>query len=174
MEESIAKQKAAVRKQAGAPPADGFFNTAWLSPAFPSPAPPVCDRLPNDITEPLIARSATEAKIDPIVLREVIRQESGFRPCAVSSKGALGMMQLMPDTAARFNVADPFDAAQNIAAGARYLKELLDRFGDVKLALAGYNAGPETVDKAKREVPDIAETREYVSAILRAIAAAPR
>lgn len=169
MEESVAKQKAAVQRQVGAAPPGGFFTTSWMSPV-PPPAAPPCERLPESEVASLIARSAAENRVDAVVLREMIRQESGFRPCAVSPKGALGMMQLMPETAARFKVADPFEPGGNIFAGARYLRELLDRFsGDLRLALAGYNAGPEAVDKANRAVPDISETRDYVQAILNAI-----
>ena len=173
MEDSIAKQKEAVRKQAGPPPADGFFTTAWLDPPRVSPPLPPCDPLPEDEAAPLIAKAATQAQVDPIVLRELIRQESGFLPCAVSAKGALGLTQIMPETAARLHVGDAFDAGQSIDAGARYLKEMLDRFaGDLKLALAAYNAGAEAVEKTKPAIPDIPETRDYVNAILKAVQAA--
>src|SRR5205085_361018 len=95
------------------------------------------------------------------------RQESGSRPCAVSAKGAQGLMQLMPATSQQFGVADPFDARQNIQAGAKFLKQLLTRYGgDVTKALAAYNAGPGRVDQAGGAVPGIPETIHYVSSIL--------
>jgi hypothetical protein len=170
MEESIAKQKASLRQQLGDPPADGFFTTAWIGPPLVVPAaPPMCDPLPADQVEPLIAKASADAKVDAEILREVIRRESAFYPCAVSAKGAMGMMQLMPETAGRFNVNDPFDPAQNIAAGAVYLKELLDRYnGQLELALAAYNAGPGNVDQAGG-IPNFPETQGYVKAITDAL-----
>jgi soluble lytic murein transglycosylase-like protein len=96
----------------------------------------------------------------------MIGQESAFRPCAVSAKGAEGLMQLMPETAAELGVADPFDPRQNLDGGARFLKQLLDKYkGDLPQALGAYNAGPKTVDESGG-VPDLQETREYVDAIL--------
>jgi soluble lytic murein transglycosylase-like protein len=96
----------------------------------------------------------------------VIQQESGARPCAVSSKGALGLMQLMPATSDQFGVNDPFDAEQNINAGARLLRQLLTRYsGDVSKTLAAYNAGPGRVDQTDG-IPSIPETVHYVSSIL--------
>jgi soluble lytic murein transglycosylase-like protein len=168
--ESIAKQKASLEKQTGKP-TDSFFTTAWTSPPPVPPAPPApeCDAMAETETAPLIAAAATSQKVDPKLLHAVIQQESAFRPCAVSAKGAMGMMQLMPETADELKVTDPFDAEQNINAGARYLKQLMDRFhGDLKLALAAYNAGPARVDGAAA-VPDIAETQDYVSQILKAL-----
>lgn len=125
-------------------------------------------------TDPLISKTATEFKLNPDLIRAVIRQESAFYPCAVSDKGAMGLMQLMPDTAATLKVADPFDPAQNIQSGAQYLKQMLTRFkGDLKLALAAYNAGPEKVDGPKPAVPDIAETKDYVDQIVKSLNGAP-
>ena len=95
------------------------------------------------------------------LLKAVIAVESAFNPHAVSRAGAQGMMQLMPATAAELGVSDPFDAAQNIDGGARYLAALLRAFSDEKLALAAYNAGPSRVRKLGR-VPDFPETRAYV------------
>lgn len=166
--DSIAKQKASLEKQTGKP-TDSFFTTAWTSPAPTLPAPE-CDAMSEAETAPLIAAAATSQKVDSKLLHAVIQQESAFRPCAVSVKGAMGMMQLMPETADELKVADPFDAEQNINAGARYLKQLLDRFhGDLKLALAAYNAGPARVDGAAAAVPDITETQDYVTQILKAL-----
>lgn len=102
-----------------------------------------------------------------MLLRAVARRESAFKPCAVSPAGAMGLMQLMPETASMLGVEDPFDTAQSIFGGARFLRFLLDRFqNDLPLALAAYNAGPSAVDHYGG-VPPYTETRDYVSSILR-------
>jgi soluble lytic murein transglycosylase-like protein len=109
----------------------------------------------------------------PDLLRAVIDRESGFRPCAVSAKGALGLMQLMPETAAELGVADPFDPQENIAGGARFLSQLLEKYkGDITLALGAYNAGPARVD-GYQGLPPIPETLNYVADILKKLRAAP-
>src|SRR5581483_940451 len=114
----------------------------------------------------LIEEAARRENLKPDLLRGIIRQESGARPCAVSAKGAEGLMQLMPATSAEFGVSDPFDPKQNIQAGAKFLKQLLTRYsGDVTKALAAYNAGSARVDQADG-VPAIRETMHYVSSIL--------
>jgi soluble lytic murein transglycosylase-like protein len=96
----------------------------------------------------------------------VAQQESGFRSCAVSQKGAMGLMQLMPATAQQLGVHDPFDPAESLSSGAHLLKELLARFnGDTALALGAYNAGPERVAESGG-VPQIPETIRYVEQIL--------
>ena len=99
------------------------------------------------------------------LVRALIQAESAFNPRAVSPKGALGLMQLMPATAAEFGVTDAFNPAQNIRAGVRYLKQLLDTYeGRVELALAAYNAGPGAVKKYGGKVPPYRETQNYVAA----------
>ena len=104
--------------------------------------------------------------VDPYLIYCVIHQESGFRSGATSAKGAQGLMQLMPATAARFGVTNPYNLAQNIMAGTRYLKFLLELFdGRIDLALAGYNAGEGAVMKYGYRVPPYSETREYVRSI---------
>lgn len=114
----------------------------------------------------MIDETAAKQQVDPKLVREVARQESGFRPCAVSVKGAQGLMQLMPATQAQFQVGDPFSPQQSLEAGSKLLKQLLDRYhGDLSLALSAYNAGPDQVDKAGG-VPEISETKSYVSDIL--------
>lgn len=112
--------------------------------------------------------SGTRNGVDPLLLYSVMHQESSFKSHALSPKGARGLMQLMPGTAARFGVTSIFDPRQNIEGGARYLRFLLDRFdGNVNLALAGYNAGEGAVEKYGWQIPPYAETQEYVRRISR-------
>ena len=112
--------------------------------------------------------SGTRNGVDPLLLYSVMHQESSFKSHALSPKGARGLMQLMPGTAARFGVTSIFDPRQNIEGGARYLRFLLDRFdGNVNLALAGYNAGEGAVEKYGWQIPPYSETQEYVRRISR-------
>ena len=105
--------------------------------------------------------------ISPALVRAVIQAESAWNTRAVSSKGALGLMQLMPATAEQLGVTDPFDPVQNIRGGVQYLRWLLDRYdGNAELALAAYNAGPGAVDRYGRQVPPFRETRAYVKKIV--------
>ncbi|HME80655.1 MAG TPA: lytic transglycosylase domain-containing protein [Candidatus Eremiobacteraceae bacterium] len=114
----------------------------------------------------MIRRTAQRHDLDPALLNAVIRQESGFNPQARSSAGAMGLMQLMPDTAKSLGVTDAFDPAQNLEGGAKLLRGLIDQYGGrLDLALAAYNAGSGAVDKY-HGVPPFAETRNYVHAIL--------
>ena len=113
-----------------------------------------------------IAESGARNGVDPLLLYSIMHRESSFRRTAVSPKGARGLMQLMPGTAARFGVSNIFDPRQNIEGGARYVRFLLDLFGgDVRLALAGYNAGEGAVMKYGNRVPPYSETLEYVRRI---------
>jgi len=113
-----------------------------------------------------IRRAAATYNLPEKLIESVIRAESGFQPDAVSPAGAQGLMQLMPATARQLGVADPFDVQQNIDGGARYLRQMMDRFdGDLKLALAAYNAGPGTVARYDGDVP-YRETRDYVKRVL--------
>lgn len=115
----------------------------------------------------MIVDSATRNGIDPVLMYATMHQESSFKPRAMSNKGARGLMQLMPGTAARFGVANIWDPRQNIEGGARYMRFLLDLFGgDVALTLAGYNAGEGAVIKYGR-IPPYSETQEYVRRIAR-------
>lgn len=110
----------------------------------------------------LIAASAQMHGVAPELVASVIAVESNFNPSAMSLKSARGLMQLMPETAARFGVTNVFDPRQNIDAGTRYLKELLQRYnGDLTLTLAAYNAGPDRVEQF-HAVPPYRETRDYV------------
>lgn len=185
MKPSIEKQKESARKQirmltgAGDPDPKSWFQYPW----DPEPlGPPIewdsgktaqCDPLPTDKVNPMIQAAAAKEGIRPELVRAVMEQESALRPCAVSNKGAQGLMQLMPAVQQEFNVRDPFDPAQNINGGARYLKQLMTKYnGDLDLVLAAYNAGPARVDQDGR-VPDIAETKAYVQAIRKKLDAKP-
>lgn len=113
-----------------------------------------------------IVEAAVRNGVDPVLIYAIMHQESSFKRGAISPKGARGLMQLMPGTAARFGVKDIFDPRQNIEGGTRYMRFLLDAFdGDVALALAGYNAGEGAVMKYGRRVPPYRETQEYVRRI---------
>jgi soluble lytic murein transglycosylase-like protein len=116
----------------------------------------------------IIEKAATSASVEPNLLRAVIVVESGFNSRAVSKRGAVGLMQLMPATAARFGVSNAFDPRQNVHGGARYLKFLIDRFGqDLRLALAAYNAGEDAVDRNGGRIPPFTETMAYVPRVLK-------
>ena len=116
--------------------------------------------------EPLIRQHARQQGLRPDLVRAVIQVESAFNPRAVSPKGAMGLMQLMPATARRFGVIDPFNPAENIRAGVSYLRQLLERYDqDEQLALAAYNAGPAAVDKYGSSIPPYKETQNYVRKI---------
>ena len=116
----------------------------------------------------IIEKAAISAAVEPNLLRAVIVVESGFNARAVSKRGAMGLMQLMPATATRFGASNPYDPRDNVHAGARYLKFLIDRFGqDVRLALAAYNAGEEAVNRNGGQIPPFAETMAYVPRVLK-------
>jgi lysozyme len=137
---------------------------ALRSPPTAQPHPAKPDRQEIKV---LIDRFAAEMKVSPRLLDAVIHVESNFDAHAVSAKGAIGLMQLMPGTASRFGAVDPFSAADNIRAGAAYLKWLGGLFqGNLELVLAAYNAGEQTVIKAGRRIPPIAETRAYVPRVI--------
>lgn len=115
----------------------------------------------------LIAAAANRHGLDPALLHAVIQAESAYNAGAVSHKGAMGLMQLMPGTAARYGVRDPFDPVDNIGGGARYLSDLMGMFqSDVRLAVAAYNAGENNVIKYGNRVPPFPETQDYVSKVL--------
>jgi hypothetical protein len=132
------------------------------APLGPSGFPPVIESGP---LIDLVRNKSRLYGLAPELLYAVIEQESRFSASAVSPKGAAGLMQLMPDTQATYGVADPFDPERNVTTGAKFLRSLISRFGDIQLALAAYNAGPETVARSGG-IPNIAETRTYVSRIM--------
>lgn len=120
---------------------------------------------PEDAYEELIKEAADLHKLDPALIRAVMRTESAFNPAAVSPVGAMGLMQLMPALAEEMGVADPFEPRDNIMGGAKYLRQLLDAHeGNIPLTLASYNAGPGNV-RRYRGVPPFKETRNYVRKI---------
>jgi hypothetical protein len=120
----------------------------------------------NAAVDNFVVESGKRNSVDPLLLYSIMHQESSFKPRAMSYKGARGLMQLMPPTAARFGIKNIWDPQQNIEGGARYMRFLLDLFsGDVRLALAGYNAGEGAVMKYGYQVPPYNETREYVRRI---------
>jgi soluble lytic murein transglycosylase-like protein len=118
--------------------------------------------------EPFIQAAARAMELEPALLRAVILVESGFNERAVSKKGAQGLMQLMPATAQHYGAEDAFDPSQNITAGARYLRDLIDRYdSNLQLVLAAYNAGESAVERHGRRIPPFAETRRYVPRVMR-------
>lgn len=120
----------------------------------------------NAAIDALVAEAAAQNGLDPCLILSIMRAESAFNRSAVSVKGASGLMQLMPATAARFGVKNIFDPRENVLGGSRYLRWLLDRFsGDVRLAIAGYNAGEGSVEFYGYKIPPFLETQNYVRTI---------
>jgi len=114
----------------------------------------------------IIANASQQYGVAFPLLKAIIKAESGFDPRAVSKKGAKGLMQIMPKNFQLLGIKDPFDPSQNINAGARYFKQMYDRFGKLALSLAAYNAGPKAVERYKT-VPPYEETEEYVKRVLK-------
>ncbi len=124
------------------------------------------DKIDRASYYPIAEEKARQYNLDPKLIKAVIRAESNWNPTAVSPKGAMGLMQLIPSTAALMGVQNPFDPTENIDGGVRYLRHLLERFnGNTVLALAAYNAGPKTVEK-KNAIPSIPETVDYVRRVM--------
>lgn len=170
MAAAVAQQRASVIKQVSAVmgrapvPAASFFTAPWVDSPVSFNLPP-CDPLPAAQLDELIETSSKQEGVKPELIHAVIEEESGGRPCAASSKGAQGLMQLMPATVDQFGVKDPFDPKQNVGAGTKLLKQLLAKYnGDTSLALAAYNAGEDRVDRDGK-VPAIPETMNYVTDI---------
>jgi len=167
---SLAKQRVAAMLQIAAvmnkapTPAASFFTVPWVETPVPFSQPP-CDPLPPAELDKLVEEGAKLEGLKPELIRGVIKEESGGRPCAVSWKGAQGLMQLMPATSEELGVKDPFDPRQNVQAGTKLLKQLMTKYkDDVSLALAAYNAGEGRVDR-DGGVPEIPETKNYVNDI---------
>ena len=159
-EESLRRQAAAVLRQQLA------LRAGSSRAPIPEPTVESCSPVLPAVVDHLIEQVSAHHAVPSRLVQAVIQQESGFHPCAVSPKGAQGLMQLMPQVSAALGVRDPFDPAENIAAGTRLLRSLLDRYnGNLALALGAYNAGPTRVDRAQG-VPVIPETQHYVQQIL--------
>jgi hypothetical protein len=171
MASAIEQQRASVQKQVtsvtGKTTAPGaFFTVPWVDGMASRFIPPPCDPMATQELDQLIEKNSKEQGVKPDLIRAVINQESGNRPCAVSVKGAQGLMQLMPETATELGVGDPFNAKQNVEGGTKLLKTLLAKYkGDVALTLAAYNAGSGRVDR-DGGIPNIPETMAYVTQIL--------
>lgn len=170
MADSLSRQRASIGKQIGGSQPDGFFVLPppqhLSAPGHPAACPPLSEPEVSSLVE----NAANREGVDPLLVRSVMGQESSFRPCAVSPKGAQGLMQLMPETASQLGVVNPFDPSSNVEAGAKLLKTLLNRYnGNLMLALGAYNAGPDKVDSANG-IPQIPETLNYVNRILGALA----
>ncbi len=155
--DAVAAQRRSLERQRPEPPAGDLVSFRPTS---------ECRPLPPDEISSLVDTAAERTSVAPELIRAVMRQESGFRPCAVSPKGAMGLMQLIPGTAGEFGVTDAFDPEQNVLGGAKLLKQLLGRYsGDLSLTLSAYNAGTRPVDSVMG-IPRIPETIDYVSRIL--------
>ncbi len=159
--------------------------SSWNAEVPKAPTDVVSEAVESQVSEhesvPLVRQSATrdrlsryiddirdasiETKLPEELIRAVIMQESSGNENATSSRGAAGLMQLMPDTARSLGVSDPYDAGENIKGGARYLRQMVDRFGNLESALAAYNAGPGNVEK-HQGIPPFVETQNYVKRIL--------
>ncbi|AYH42346.1 lytic transglycosylase domain-containing protein [Azoarcus sp. DN11] len=146
-----------------------ILETRAARPAVPGKRPGLvatrARRLPPSLT-PHVLDAARHSRLDPSLIEAVAYVESGFVEHARSPKGAVGLMQLMPATAARFGVDNPLDPRQNLFGGARYLRELLDRFDSLPLALAAYNAGEGAVERYGNAIPPFTETVTYVPKVL--------
>lgn len=127
-----------------------------------SQVPPGPSQASNEVLDRIVREAAARHQVDPRLVRAVVQAESSWNPVAISRKGALGLMQLVPTTAERFGAGNAFDPGQNVEAGVRYLRTLLERYqGDLTKSLAAYNAGENAVDRAGG-VPNYPETRAYV------------
>ena len=152
-------------------PADARFERLLIAPADDAAAAGKAGRIDwlarAAHYDALIAGAAKSATVQAALLRAVIVVESGFNPRAVSKRGAVGLMQLLPATARRYGAKNPFDPEQNVRAGAHYLSDLLTRFdSNLELALAAYNAGEAAVERYGRRIPPYPETMNYVPSVI--------
>ena len=148
----------------------GLVNPTNVSSDAPGPAVPRKARYHYGVTdfelEQAVNRAAQQHHVQPALLLAVMRAESSFNPTAISQAGAVGLMQLIPETAIRHGVRNLYDANDNISGGAKHLRYLLDRFhGNIRLAVAAYNAGERRVDRY-RQIPPYKETQDYVKRVL--------
>jgi hypothetical protein len=163
--QSLMKQVQSVERQLKRKVSQGRIGPDFITPLF-EPFRADCAPMRGREVEGLIAEAADRESLNPDLIRAVIRRESGFKSCAVSPKGAMGLMQLMPETAQELRVYNTFDPKQNVQAGAAFLKQLLERYhGNLGLALGAYNAGPARVSESGG-IPNIEETQKYVQKIL--------
>ena len=142
-------------------PSDG----RWSKVSLRRPMGPALERQRPEHYDGVIERTARIHGLPAALVKAVIRAESNFDAGARSTKGAMGLMQLMPDTAQAMGVRDPWKAEENVRGGTRYLRSMVNRYGDVRLALAAYNAGPRAVDRYGA-IPPYQETQEYVRRVL--------
>lgn len=147
------------------PPTDKKYKLKWRTKKA-SVKPNGIYNYPKSYEEEIL-RAAKEHDVDPDLVKAVIKVESNFNSSAISRKGAMGIMQLMPDTAEGYSVDNPFNPKENIDGGTKYLKKLIEMFGgDLKLALAAYNAGENAVIKYGFRIPPYDETIDYVEKVL--------
>jgi soluble lytic murein transglycosylase-like protein len=163
-EASVEKQRASVRAQQTAAVAQ---DPSFFVSSIPELGPELVRELvPPERIREIVDDGAEESGLDADLVRAVVRRESAYNPWATSRKGAQGLMQLMPSVQTQFGVTDPYDPKQNVAAGTRLLKQLLDQFGgDLPRALGAYNAGAARVEQYGG-VPPFPETMQYVTGIL--------
>ena len=142
----------------------GTISSTPASAAAPD-SPPQTASASGDHLDQIVQAAAERHNLDPALVKAVITTESGWNPSAISRKGAVGLMQLIPETAERFGVGNAFDPAQNVEGGTSYLKALLDRYnGDLTKSLAAYNAGEHAVDQSGG-IPAYPETQRYVQKV---------
>lgn len=143
----------------------GTISSTPASDAAAQDSPPQTATASGDHLDQIVQEAAERHNLDPALVKAVISTESGWNPSAISRKGAVGLMQLIPETAERFGVGNAFDPAQNVEGGTTYLKELLDRYnGDLTKSLAAYNAGEHAVDQSGG-IPAYPETQRYVQKV---------
>jgi len=169
---SIERQRSAVHPKVGVQATPKYVpraeqaNAYQPSRAVSAPYNPKCTPVASMVLDGIIQKAAKAYSVAPSLIQAVIRQESGGYPCAVSNKGAMGLMQLMPGTATEMGASDPFDIQQNVQAGTRLLSELMQRYnGDLNRVLGAYNAGPAAVDRVGGP-PPFPETLNYIRSVM--------